>query len=203
MSPTRQGMIVLLIAMAAMGLTIGVQQLTAKPIAAQQREMQNRALLDVLPVGSYDNQPLERPLGITAAILGNSQLLGGYLATLAGTPTAVVLRSQINGYGGRIELMVAIDRNAKLLGVKTLAHSETPSLGGHIGEPGNPWLASFKGLSRENPQDAAWALKKDGGQFDQMAGATITSRAVINATHDALRYFDEHRQALMEPPDHD
>lgn len=203
MNPTRQGLIVLLIAMAAMGLTIGVQQLTAKPIATEQREMQNRALLDVLPVGSYDNQPLERPLGITAAILGNSQLLGSYVATLTGTPTAVVLRSQINGYGGRIELLVAIDRNAKLLGVKTLAHSETPSLGGHIGEPGNPWLASFKGLSRENPQDAAWALKKDGGQFDQMAGATITSRAVINATHDALRYFDEHRQALMEPPSHD
>ncbi|NNA65169.1 RnfABCDGE type electron transport complex subunit G [Pseudomonas gessardii] len=201
MKRSSQALSVLLIAVGAAGLTLGLQQLTAKPIAAQQREMQSRALLDVLPTGSYDNQPLEHPLGITSGLLDNSQLLGGYLATLAGTPNAVVLRSQVNGYGGRIELLIAIDRNARLLGVKTLAHAETPTLGGHIGEPGNAWLASFKGLSRENPQ--AWALKKDSGQFDQLAGATITSRAVINAIHDALRYFDEHRQALLEPTGHD
>ncbi|AIG02714.1 electron transport complex protein RnfG [Pseudomonas fluorescens] len=201
MKHASQAVIVLLIAVGAVGLTVGLQQMTAKPIAAQQREMQSQALLDVLPVGSYDNQPLERPLGITPSVLDNSQLLGGYLASLAGKPNVVVLRSQVNGYGGRIELLIAIDRNAKLLGVKTLAHAETPSLGGHIGEPGNAWLASFKGLSRENPP--AWALKKDRGQFDQMAGATITSRAVINALHDALRYFDEHRQTLLETTSHD
>ena len=201
MKRTSQVLIVLLIAVGAVGLTIGLQQLTAKPIAEQQRALQNRALLDVLPTGGYDNQPLEHPLGITSTMLDNSQLLGGYLATLAGKPSAVVLRSQIDGYGGRIELLIAIDRNAKLLGVKTLAHTETPSLGGHIGESGNAWIAAFKGLSLENPQ--AWALKRDSGQFDQMAGATITSRAVINAIHDALRYFDGHRQALLEPTDHD
>ncbi|NMY98670.1 RnfABCDGE type electron transport complex subunit G [Pseudomonas proteolytica] len=201
MKRTSQALIVLLIAIGVAGLTIGLQQLTAKPIAAQLREMHSRALLDVLPLGSYDNQPLEQPLGITSGMLDNSQLLGGYRATLAGTPSAVVLRSQVDGYGGRIELLIAIDHNAKLLGVKTLEHRETPSLGGHIGEPGNAWLASFKGLSRENPQ--VWALKKDSGQFDQMAGATITSRAVINAIHDALRYFDEHRQALLEATGHD
>lgn len=201
MTRTSQALIVLLIAVGAVGLTVGLQQLTTKPIAAQQREMQSRALLDVLPAGSYDNHPLERPLGIASGMLDNSQLLGGYLATLAGKPSAVVLRAQVDGYGGRIQLLIAIDHNAKLLGVKTLAHAETPTLGGPIGEPGNPWLASFKGLSRESPQ--IWALKKDGGQFDQVAGATITSRAVINATHDALRYFDEHRQALLETASHD
>ena len=201
MKRTSQAVIVLLIAIGVAGLTIGLQQLTAKPIAAQQREMQSRALLDVLPAGSYDNQPLERPLDVTSAMLDNSQLLGAYLATLAGKPSSVVLRSQVEGYGGRIQLLIAIDRNAKLLGVKTLAHTETPSLGGHIGESGNAWIAAFKGLSLENPQ--AWALKRDSGQFDQMAGATITSRAVINVIHDALRYFDEHRQALLEPTDHD
>ncbi len=201
MKRTSQALSVLLIAAGAVGLTLGLQQLTAKPIAAQQREMQSRALLDVLPAGSYDNQPLERPLDVTSAMLDNSQLLGAYLATLAGKPSSVVLRSQVEGYGGRIQLLIAIDRNAKLLGVMTLAHTETPTLGGHISEPGNPWLAAFKGLSQENPQ--AWALKKDSGQFDQMAGATITSRAVINAIHDALRYFDEHRQALLERTDHD
>ena len=201
MTRTSQALIVLLTAVGAVGLTVGLQQLTTKPIAAQQREMQSRALLDVLPAGSYDNPPLERPLGIASEMLDNSQLLGGYLATLAGKPSAVVLRAQVDGYGGRIQLLIAIDHNAKLLGVKTLEHRETPSLGGHIGEPGNAWLASFMGMSRENPQ--VWALKKDSGQFDQMAGATITSRAVINAIHDALRYFDEHRQALLETTGHD
>lgn len=76
MKRTSQALIVLLIAVGAVGLTMGLQQLTAKPIAAQQRELQNRALLDVLPTGGYDNQPLEHPLGIPSSMLDNSQLLG-------------------------------------------------------------------------------------------------------------------------------
>ena len=96
-----------------------------------------------------------------------------------------------------IELLIAIDTNGKLLGVKTLKQNETPALGGPIGDWPNHWLQVFTGKSRGEPNDAGWALKKDQGQFDQMAGATITSRAAINAIHDALRYFDEHRSALL------
>ncbi|WP_455927703.1 RnfABCDGE type electron transport complex subunit G [Pseudomonas capeferrum] len=201
---TTRGLIVLvLIAAAGIVLTLGVQQLTASRITEAQQNIQRRALLDILPAGIYDNQPLQHPLALNPQALANSQLLGGYLATLNGQPGAVLLRSQTNGYGGPIELLIAIAHNGKLLAVKTLSHSETPSLGGHIAEPGNTWMAAFKGLSRADPKDSDWALKKDHGQFDQMAGATITSRAVVSAVHDALRYFDDHRQLMLESPAHD
>lgn len=203
MNTTRGLMTVLLIAAAGIALTLGVQQLTANRASEAQHNLQRQALLDILPVGTYDNQPLQHPLAIHPQALANSQLLGGYLASMNGQPSAVLLRSQTNGYGGPIELLIAISHNGKLLAVKTLSQSETPSLGGHIAEPGNPWLAAFKGLSRDDSKDSAWALKKDHGQFDQMAGATITSRAVINGVHDALRYFDEHRQWVLEPSTHD
>ena len=203
MKSTRSLLIVLLIAIAGVALTMLVQHLTASRAAQEQQDQQRRALLDNLPGGSYDNQPLEHSLAMNPQVLANSQLLGGYLATLSSQPNAVLLRSQVNGYGGPIELLIAISHNGKLLGVKTLKQSETPSLGGHIAEDNNPWLAAFKARSRDDPTDAGWALKKDQGQFDQMAGATITSRAVINAVHDALRYFDEHRQSMLEQPARD
>ena len=94
-------------------------------------------------------------------------------------------------------LLIAIDSHGRLQGSKTLKQDETPGLGGRIAEQPNAWLQGFSGKSRTSPDDAAWALKKDNGQFDQIAGATITSRAVISALHDALRYFDEHRQQLL------
>ncbi|MFC6335781.1 RnfABCDGE type electron transport complex subunit G [Pseudomonas sp. CCM 7891] len=199
-----QGLLtVVLIFAAGVALTVGVQQLTANRAAAQHQDLQRRAWLDILPVDSYDNQPLEQPLAITAQTLENSQVQGGYLATLAGQPSAVLLRSQTSGYGGTIQLLIAVSSNGKLLGVKTLKQSETPSLGGRIAENNDAWIAAFKGHSRNDPQDSAWALKKDHGQFDQIAGATVTSRAVLNAVHDALRYVDDARQSILEPPPRD
>ncbi|SDU83784.1 RnfABCDGE type electron transport complex subunit G [Pseudomonas mucidolens] len=200
MKPTREIIIVMLVAIAGAGLTVALQQLTTQPIAAQQRDLQNRTLLDLLPLAGYDIQPLAHPLLASPVALNHSRLLNGYLATLSGQPSAVVLHSQTIGYNDSIELLIAIAGNGKVLGVKTLKQSETPGLGGHITEPGHPWLAAFKGLSPNTPQEPAWALRKDGGQFDQMAGATVTSRAVLNAIHDALGYFDEHRQHLLERP---
>ena len=93
--------------------------------------------------------------------------------------------------------VIAIDATGKLLAVKTLQQSETPALGGHLGDWPNAWLGTFTGKSSDEPTDTGWALKKDQGQFDQIAGATITSRAAINAIHDALRYFDAHRTELL------
>jgi len=99
--------------------------------------------------------------------------------------------------------MIGIGVNGRLLGTKTLSHSETPGLGAKIADQDNPWLQRFLGKSHENTPDADWNLKKDGGQFDQIAGATITSRAAVNAIHDALRYFDEHQAQLTGKTAHE
>jgi electron transport complex protein RnfG len=182
---------------AGLGLTYVVQDASAPQIAREQRLLDSRKLLDVLAPDAYDNQPLEQPLPLAETGLSHSMLLAGYRATRLGQPVAVLLRTRTEGYAGVIELLVAIDANGRLLGVKTLRQNETPALGGLIGDWPNSWLATFAGKSRTAPDDAGWALKKDQGQFDQLAGATITSRATVNAIHDALRYFDEHRVSLL------
>ncbi|MEX5685145.1 MULTISPECIES: RnfABCDGE type electron transport complex subunit G [Pseudomonas] len=203
MSRASSGVILVLLAGLGTGATYLVQLTSAPRIAAEQRLIDSRHLLDVLPPDSYDNQPLEQPLSLARTGLPESMLLGGYRATKAGQPSAVLLRSQTLGYAGSIELLIAIGANGRLLGVKTLNQSETPGLGGRIADWPNAWLQVFAGKSQAEPGDAGWALKKDQGTFDQIAGATITSRAVINAIHDALRYFDQHSQQLLGSSAHE
>lgn len=197
MNRTGSALTLLLLAMVGIGATYLLQRNSAPQIAAEHRLADSRKQLDVLPADSYDNQPLEQPLTLTDTGLSHSTLTAAYRATRNGQTVAVLLRNQTEGYAAAIELLIAIDTNGKLLGVKTLKQNETPALGGPIGDWPNHWLQTFTGKSRGEPNDAGWALKKDQGQFDQMAGATITSRAAINAIHDALRYFDEHRSALL------
>ena len=200
MSRASSAAILVLLAALGAGLTYLAQHGSAPRIAAEQRLIDSRYLLDLLPPGSYDNQPLDQPLTLENNALGNSTLLAGYRATKAGRACAVLLRSQALGYAGTIDLLIAIDLDGRLLGVKTLKQTETPGLGARIADWPNAWLGAFSGKSRTDPGDNGWALKKDQGQFDQIAGATITSRAVIHATHDALRYFDEHRASLLGSP---
>jgi electron transport complex protein RnfG len=202
---SRASSVAILVVLAGLGIgaTYLVQHSSAPRIAAEQRLIDTRNLLDLLPAESYDNQPLEQPLALDNTGLANSKLLGGYLATKTGQTSAVLLRSQTLGYEGSIELLIAIGANGKVLGVKTLKQSETPGLGGRLADGPNAWLQVFSGKSRTEPADNGWALKKDQGQFDQMAGATITSRAAINAIHDALRYFDEHQQQLIGSSAHE
>ncbi|QAX86654.1 electron transporter RnfG [Pseudomonas sp. DTU12.3] len=197
MNRTANIAIVLVLTIIGVSVTYLLQRANAPQITAEQRRLDNRKLLDVLPAETYDNQPLEQPLSLVDSALAHSQLNGAYRATKAGQPVALLLRSEAQGYAGSFELLIAVDTGGKLIGVKTLRQNETPALGGHLGDWPNAWLQAFTGKSREDPTDNGWALKKDQGQFDQMAGATITSRATINAIHDALRYFDEHRAALL------
>lgn len=177
----------------ALAATLALRQCTETPINNAQRDLQTREWLAVLPPGRYDNAPLQAPLQLPAAQLTHSQLLAGYRATLAGAPSAVILRSQAKGYAGPIELVIAIGADARLLGIRVLHQEESPGLGDQLVDPGLRWLEQFTGRTR----NAAWALKRDSGDFDQLAGATVTSRAVLEALQDALRYFDEHRSVLL------
>lgn len=179
------------------GAILILENQTTSRLASSQQAIQTQNLLQVLPADRYDNQPLDNPLVFKEVPLATSALTRGYLATLGGQPSAVILQSHVTGYGGRIELLMGIGADGKLLGVKTLSHHETSGLGARIADQGSVWLKRFEGKSLSEPTDQGWALKKDNGQFDQLAGATITSRAVIQAIHEALRYFDEHRTQLL------
>jgi electron transport complex protein RnfG len=187
----------------AIGATYLLQISTAERIEAQRQAVANRTMLEILPVDRYDNQPLAQPVIATPVTLPRSTLLGAYRATRDGTTSAVLLRSQVQGYEGSIELLVAVDPEGRVLGVKTLRQSETPGLGAAIAGWPNAWLQTFHGKSRQAPVDEGWGLRKDHGQFDQVAGATVTSKAVLQAVHDALRYFDEHKARLTGAISHE
>ena len=103
------------------------------------------------------------------------------------------------GYSGDIDLLVGINRDGSLAGVRIVAHRETPGLGDGIELSKSNWVLGFDGRTRQGADDPRWAVRKDGGDFDQFTGATITPRAVVAATGDALDFFEANRDALLTP----
>lgn len=183
--------------MALVAAVVGVQRLLSDRIASEGQAASERALLDLLAPGSYDNSPIAAPI----PLVDSEQLrlphpAFGYLATLNATPVAVLLPTRGEGYEGNIDLLLAIAPSGQLLALKVLSERETPGLADLSNAARSPWLRGFFGRSGA---DADWKMKADGGQFDQMAGATVTSRAVSQAVQQGLRYFDAHKTQLLKP----
>jgi electron transport complex protein RnfG len=164
-----------------------------------------KLITQIVPPELFDNDVIQDTLNIpTDPLLGNEDATVAYRARLKGEPSAVVLEAIApDGYSGKIALILAVRANGELAGVRVVSHKETPGLGDYIELPKNPWIKGFDGKSREVYKDADWKVKKDGGQFDHMAGATITPRAVVKAVNKALIYFGENRDnlfAVSAPP---
>lgn len=177
------------------GASVVLQRSAAPGIQAAREEARNLEWSSVLPAGSYDNQPLKHPLTLPISA-ETSSVLTAFLATRQGQPCAVIFHSRGQGYAGPVELLVGISTEGRLLGTKVLEHHETPGIGGRIvTQP--QWLNGFSGKSLDEPGETRWAVKTDNGAFDQIAGATITSRAVVGIIHETLRYFDDHRAQLL------
>ena len=195
----RDAGLVLLIAALGLSATLGWRHWTSTVINDAERQLQSRQRLAMLPEGSYDNQPLDSPLPKPAAQRPNSRILAAYRATLAGRPTAVILLTQTQGYAGPIVLSVAIAADGRLIGSQVIEQRESPGLGARLGDRKVNWLEQFANRQLGDH----WALKRDHGDFDQLAGATVTSRAVIAALQEALSYFDEQRNVLLEDAAHE
>jgi Na+-translocating ferredoxin:NAD+ oxidoreductase subunit G len=158
-----------------------------------------KLIMQIVPSSLFDNDIIQDTLSIPAdPLLGTIDSTLAYRARIKGEPSAVVLEAVApDGYSGKINLIMAVRANGELAGVRVVSHKETPGLGDYIELPKNPWIKGFDGKSREVYKDADWKVKKDGGQFDYMAGATITPRAVIKAVNKALIYFGENRDKLF------
>jgi electron transport complex protein RnfG len=195
-----------LFAIATVGLVAVIQQGTAPRIAEAERQAKSRMLDQLLPRGVYDNHLQDAVLSLQPdPLLGQQRNNLAYVARLQGQPAAVILQVTTNdGYSGAIQLLVGILADGRLAGVSVLRHRETPGLGDKIEAGKSDWLRAFEGKSLDNPQASGWAVKKDGGEFDQFAGATITPRAVVKAIHQALEYFARHKAQLLSstPGDH-
>jgi electron transport complex protein RnfG len=187
-----------LFAIVTVGLVAVLQQATAGRIANAEREAQVRALSEILPQGSYDNHLLDNSIQLHDPLLGSKSPQTAYIALKDGKPSAVILRATApDGYSGAIHLLIGIQADGRLAGVRVLGHKETPGLGDKIELAKSVWIRSFECKSLSNPGEDGWAVKKDRGEFDQFAGATITPRAVVKAVHKALQYFDANQKQLF------
>lgn len=168
--------------------------LTREPIAQSALDDLRRSLSQVIPASIHDNNPA----GDTLQLQVDGVPVLVYRARQADQVTGVAFEVGSKGYGGEIRLLLGMDSQGKLLGVRVLKHTETPGLGDKIEVNRSDWITRFTGLSLGNPPEAQWAVKKDGGPFDQFAGATITPRAVVNGIRDGLRLFAAQRDAMLQ-----
>lgn len=197
-SMLKNALVLGMFAIGTVGSVALLQQGTATRIAAAEREAQVRALAEILPAGSYDNPLLDNRIELNAPELGHRSPQSAYLALKGDQPSALILPvTAPDGYSGAIHLLVGIFADGRLAGIRVLGHKETPGLGDKIELAKSDWVRSFEGKSLSDPGEDGWAVKKDRGEFDQFAGATITPRAVVKAVHGALRYFDKHRAQLL------
>lgn len=189
----------LVFAILAAGLLSGTFGLTRTTIEAEERAARQALVSQTLPAGTFDNDLIadSRPLP-KDPLLGLKLPGTAYLASQAGRPVAVVLEvAAPDGYAGEIRLLVGIRADGAVSGVRVTAHRETPGLGDYIDKARGDWIDQFTGKSLGDPAAEKWRVRKDGGHFDYLAGATITPRAVVKAVRRALEYFAAHRDELL------
>lgn len=193
-----------LVLLAALGAALisATDRLTRKRVAENEAAQIMKVLGALLPEGGYDNSPHIDVITLTATELPSSNaVLPVYRARLAGEPvTAILTMIAPGGYVGSIRLLVGIRADGTISGVRVLQHRETPGLGDNIETARSDWIRMFEGRSIVDPPPAAWLTRRDGGDFDQISGATVTSRAVIGAVRDSLIYFAENRDMLFSAP---
>ena len=174
--------------------------ITKGSIERRQAEDLLATLEQVLPPSLYENDLLQDTK--TVADTGERGLgaVPVYVARKAGLVTAVAFKfSAKGGYSGPIALVMGVSAQGVVLGTRVVAHAETPGLGDKIERGKSNWITSFDGRSLDNTASERWRVRKDGGDFDQFAGATITPRAVVGGVRSGLEFFRRHRAELLSP----
>jgi electron transport complex protein RnfG len=198
-SSARTALILLLFAVAGTALLAYTFDITRGTIEHNEQVAKLALINQALPKGHYDNHLMQDTVSLAPdTLLGTDEATTAYRARLAGKPAALVLEAVApDGYSGKIKLLIAIRADGDISGVRVISHNETPGLGDYIDIARNAWIKNFDGTSLAKYNDGDWKVKKDGGKFDYMSGATITPRAVVKAVHKALQYFQEHRERLF------
>lgn len=195
----KSGVTLAVIAAICTSLVAITWQLTAERIEANKKEWLERSLQPALAGLFFDSSVTESMLMIPPP------------HELPGSGTAIIYRvyagekpvaalfvvSARDGYAGPIRLLIGIAMDGTVTGVRVLEHRETPGLGDRIETTKSDWVLQFDGHSLLDPEPARWALKGDGGDFDQLTGASVTPRAIVNAVKQTLTYFDANRVAVF------
>lgn len=195
----KSGLGIALFAVLAAAIIAVTQVNTKEQIAANQAEAAARALFEIYPA-TIDPDLYQHRINLESAALGQQEALDAFQAIVAGSVRGVILPVRTGeGYSGDIDLLVGINNDGSIAGVRVVSHRETPGLGDNIELSKSDWILSFNGERRDGADDPRWAVKRDGGEFDQFTGATITPRAVVSATARALNYFEANRAVLLSP----
>ncbi|MEH6472828.1 MAG: electron transport complex subunit RsxG [Halopseudomonas sp.] len=176
------------------------QSATRERIADNREQARARALFQIVPQDQHDNDLLHDSYRLNRAqSLGYEKPVDLHRARRNGSVHTVILPvSAKGGYTGSLDLIVGIRSDESVAGVRILRHQETPGLGDKVDIKKSDWVLGFDGTRLNGDNDPSWAVKKDGGQFDQFTGATITPRAVVNGVKQAIMTFRQHRAALLE-----
>lgn len=180
------------------GALIYVNLHTKDEIAKRMEEDLKASLAQVVPPTMYDNKILKDTITIQDNdVTGKPSSTLFYRARKNGKIVAFAFPEVAYGYSGEIDLIMGVDTNGTLLGVRVVAHAETPGLGDKIEAGKSNWIFGFKGRSLTNPGKDKWLVKKDGGIFDSFTGATITPRGVVAGIKHGLEVFAAHRAELL------
>tara|TARA_B110000879_G_scaffold166920_1_gene215755 strand:- start:941 stop:1588 length:648 start_codon:yes stop_codon:yes gene_type:complete len=177
-------------------------ELTYERIEQSEREAAQRALLEIIPLERHDNdmlmdvQPVPEQYWATLGLKKGGNI---HIARDQGQPVAAIIPAVTpDGYSGAISMIIGINFNGSIAGVRVVEHRETPGLGDKVDLKKSDWILSFNGKSLVNPQASGWKVKKEGGDYDQFTGATITPRAVVNQVLKTLQYFEDDRERLLQ-----
>ncbi len=201
-----------LFALITAGVLAGTFLLTREQIQRAEREAAQRALFEIVPPSRHTNDLLTDTLPVPEAALGTLGLgtrgMGEpadiHIARNNGEVIAVILPSVApDGYSGAIRMIVGVNRDGSIAGTRVLSHRETPGLGDKVDLERSDWILDFNGRSLQNPEPERWQVRRDGGDFDQFTGATITPRAVVRQIRRTLEFVEEHRELLFAAPDQD
>ena len=175
---------------------------TRDKIELEQQRALEKTLHQIIPEQMYDNNLYQSCVKVSHPdLLGHQTEHKVYIAKKNNVAVALAIETLSHeGYSGDIHLILAVDMQGQVLGVRTLEHQETPGLGDKIDIHKSDWVLSFNDLTYQLEEDKMWAVKKDGGDFDQFTGATITPRAYVKAVKNTLIYLKDHEQDLLTHP---
>ena len=187
-------------------VTTGLIALTFKGTEARIEAEREKQLLSVLnelvPESAHTNELHLDCISVSnAELLGTSEPKRIFRARMNDESVAAVIETTApDGYSGEIKLVVAADMQGNSLGARVVEHKETPGLGDKVDIRVDDWILSFNDVPFGGVDDNRWKVKKDGGQFDQFTGATITPRAVVNAIKNTLQYYATNKEVIFDTP---
>ena len=197
----KNGAILAVFACASTGLVALTHYLTKEQIHEQEQAQLLSVLNQVIPHDMHDNNLYQSCTFVSDPLLGSDKAMPVYIASIDGIPSAFAIETIApDGYNGAIKLIVGINQDGTVLGSRVLSHQETPGLGDKIDLRITDWILSFNGKTLTDDNQSTWRVRKDGGQFDQFTGATITPRAVVKSVKNTVQFVNTNRTEILSQP---